>query len=393
MRTALAWKNLTSSFSKCLLAGSGVGFAVILMFTQIGFSDALINSNTQVFSLFDPQIANVAIVSRARYNISTEQRFRRQTLEQALAMPEVVGHCTVSMERGTAKVKVVGSASRPIRVLAIESTHPEFLKDQQLAADLREADAHDAALLDRKTKAVYGFAKDAQELQEQSVELNGSQIKLHGQFQLGTDFSSDGTLLMSQRLHSRYFPFRSPTRNPADMVDIAILHVDLDSPAELESFARRVEALAPSQIDVRPTGDFISREQKFWATATPIGNIFMIGTVMGLVVGAIICYQIQFTDISDHMPEFATLKAMGYGARYFWSIILCQSFYLACLGFIPGLVVSYALFQVLANFSGLAMELSLFRICQVWLLTILMCFISGSLAIRKLFRSDPASLF
>ena len=114
---------------------------------------------------------------------------------------------------------------------------------------------------------------------------------------------------------------------------------------------------------------------------------------MGLVVGAIICYQIQFTDISEHMPEFATLKAMGYGTSYFWSIILCQSFYLACLGFLPGLLVSYGLYSMLAESSGLVMSMTWERILLVWGLTLVMCLVSGALAIRKLFGTDPASLF
>ena len=114
---------------------------------------------------------------------------------------------------------------------------------------------------------------------------------------------------------------------------------------------------------------------------------------MGLVVGAIICYQIQFTDISEHMPEFATLKAMGYGPSYFWSVILCQSLYLACLGFLPGLAASIGLYALLAESSGLIMSMTLDRIVLVWSLTLLMCLVSGSLAIRKLFTTDPASLF
>jgi putative ABC transport system permease protein len=35
------------------------------------------------------------------------------------------------------------------------------------------------------------------------------------------------------------------------------------------------------------------------------------GEVIGFVVGVIICYQIIYSDLDDHMGEFATLKAMG----------------------------------------------------------------------------------
>lgn len=393
MRTPLAWKNLTSSFSKCGLAATGVGFAVVLMFMQIGFRNALIDNNVQIFSLFDTDVANLAIVSRARYNISTEQRFPRMLLEQAASFPEVTEHCAVSVERGTAQVRVEGFTPRPVRVIGIELRDPAFFKDPALYRNLSEASRRQAALVDVRSKPVYGFASSQTQLKQQHIELNGQAIPVVGQFVLGTDFGNDGTLLMSQRVHADYFPWRSQTRNPADVVDIGLLRVAVSSTAELDQLAERIERIAPLQLDVRRTTQFISREKEFWARATPIGKIFLIGTIMGLVVGAIICYQIQFTDISEHMPEFATLKAMGYGTAYFWGVVLCQSFYLACLGFVPGLLVSYGLYALLAESSGLVMSMTWERILLVWCLTVGMCAVSGALAIRKLFGTDPASLF
>lgn len=393
IRTPLAWKNLTSSFGKCALAATGVGFAVVLMFMQIGFRNALIDNNVQIFSLFNTRIVNLAIVSKARYNISTEQRFPRKLLEQAATVPGVKSVCSVSVERGTAKVMVEGHTARPLRVIGVQLCDPSFFAESRLYEQVQQADALQAALVDTRSKPAYGFAETKQELVDQRIELNGKRLPVIDQFELGTDFANDGTLMMSERLHARYFPWRSSTGNPADVVDIGLLQVAADSKAELDAIARQIQQFAPNTIDVRRTEEFISREKYFWANSTPIGKIFMIGTIMGLVVGAIICYQIQFTDISEHMPEFATLKAMGYGPGYFWGLILCQSFYLACLGFLPGLLVSLGLYQLLAASSGLVMSMTWDRIGFVWVLTLVMCIVSGSLAIRKLFNTDPASLF
>ncbi|GAB5403700.1 MAG: FtsX-like permease family protein [Aureliella sp.] len=391
MRTPLAWKNLTSSYSKCVLAATGVGFAVVLMFTQIGFRNALIDNNVQLFTLFDGDVANLAIVSKARYNVSTEQRFPRRTLELAAAVDGVLDTCSVSIERGTASIKVSGFAARPIRVLGIELSSPDFLHSPSLFEQLQTTVRTQSALVDRRSKTDYGFARTSATLREQSAELNGKAISFAGQFNLGTDFGNDGTLLMAESVHAAYFPWRNKTGDPRDVVDIGFLRVDPSY--DLEEVSRQIESLAPQQIDVQPTTQLIAREKSFWAKATPIGKIFFIGTIMGLVVGAIICYQIQFTDITEHMPEFATLKAMGYGPRYFWGLILCQSLYLAFLGFVPGLIVSFGLYQLLAEISGLVMSMTLSRIALVWVLTLVMCVVSGSLAIRKLFNSDPASLF
>jgi putative ABC transport system permease protein len=393
VRTPLAWNNLTSSLGKCALAATGVGFAVVLMFMQIGFRNALIDNNVQLFTLFDVRYANLAMVSQARYNLSTAQRFPRILVDQALAMPEVESVCCVSVERSTAKVQVAGFRARPIRVIGVQLHNGQFFRDASLYMRLVAANAELGGLVDVRSVAAYGFATDVEQLRQQRIELNKRRLNIVGQFELGTDFANDGSLLMSERLHGNYFPWRSATRVPSDVVDIALLHVPNASGPELKRLAEQLTAISPEQLDVRPTQQFITREKEFWSRATPIGKIFAIGTLMGLVVGAIICYQIQFTDISEHMPEFATLKAMGYSNGYFWRLVLCQSFYLACLGFLPGLLVSYGLYAVLADVSGLVMSMTWDRILLVWGLTLGMCLVSGLLAIRKLFSTDPASLF
>lgn len=393
MKTPLAWKNLTSSWNKCALASAGVGFAVVLMFMQIGFKNALIDNNVQVFSILDVDRANIAIISRSRYSLATEQRFPRRLLEQLASQSDVELMGSINLERGTSLVQVEGFAARPIRVLAIDDGAHQMLSSDKLREDFSAADSRDTCLVDTESKSLYGFATEKSVLESQKIELNAQQLSASGFFRLGTDFSNDGTLLMSQRVSAKHFPWRSPTRRPDDLVDIGLLSIAPTAKKSLDQIAAEMQEIAGKQAIVVPTETLINREKAFWASATPIGKIFTIGTIMGLLVGAIICYQIQFTDIADHMPEFATLKAMGYSPIYFWKLILTQSFYLACLGFVPGIIVAYGLYQVLAEYSGLIMTMKIDRIGSVFALTLVMCSISGALAIRKLFSSDPASLF
>ena len=40
------------------------------------------------------------------------------------------------------------------------------------------------------------------------------------------------------------------------------------------------------------------------------------GTIVGFVVGMLISYQVIYTDLSDQLPQYATLKAMGYRTGY-----------------------------------------------------------------------------
>ncbi len=115
--------------------------------------------------------------------------------------------------------------------------------------------------------------------------------------------------------------------------------------------------------------------------------------IMGFVVGILICYQVLYNDIADHMAEFATLMAMGYSRGYFVGVVVREAIYLALFGFLPGLCISWLLFQGITGWTGLTMTLSLWDIGLTLAFTVVMCVVSGLLAVRKLLAADPASLF
>jgi putative ABC transport system permease protein len=388
-RTPLAWKNLTSEPRKLGLAAGGVGFAVLLMFMQIGFRNALFDSTVQVAQLLK---ADLFILSRSRNNLPNEQRFSQSTLEQARGIPGIRDIVPIYVERAATELRVIGNPSRLIRVIGVPLTGTVFVDrdmddKRQMLTDPR------SALLDRMTKNSYGFErKNLAKLREQEVELSGKQLRIADWIQIGTDFVHDGSLIVSEEAIRHFFPLRAGGRDdPLRVVDFGL--IQLEAGANIEQVRQAVRALAPDQIDVMTKKEIVRREIKFWGTATPIGIIFTVGTVMGLVVGTIICYQILYTDITDHLAEFATLKAMGYSSTYFGQLVLMQSIYLTFIGFIPGFAVTVGLYTLLSKTTGLIMLLSVQRVLFVFMLTLVMCIVSGLLAVRKLWSADPANLF
>src|SRR5262249_23113542 len=139
--------------------------------------------------------------------------------------------------------------------------------------------------------------------------------------------------------------------------------------------------------------EYVAQEMEFWEKSSPIGFVFNMGTIIGFVVGVVICYQILATDIADHLAEFATLKAIGYHNRYLTKVVLQEALFLSLLGFIPGVAVSALLYQLLANSTGLPMQMTPLRSGVILGLTVVMCIISGALAVRKVQAADPAEVF
>lgn len=388
MRTPLAWLNTTTSFPKLVLASSGIGFAVILMFMQIGFRNGLFDSTVQILRLLD---ADLIIMSPARYTVPSEQRFSYGLLQRASSVPGVKSAQPLYIDRSMSEIRVIGNVSRSIRAIGVPLDGDVFV-DPVMNAKCRQLTDANSVLIDRKSKEKFGFEKyDLQKLRSQEAELSGRQVKMRDWVEIGTDFVYDGSLVLSDRGVEHFFAFRNGGKPPLAAVDLGL--VKLASNADKASVQEALQATLGGAVRIYDREVLIRREIAFWATNTPIGIIFTIGTVMGLFVGVIICYQILFTDIHDHLAEFATLKAMGYGPYYFLRFVMLQSFYLSVFGFLPGWLISWLLYLWLAELTGLVMILTSLRVLLVFCLTFLMCTISGALAVRKLWAADPATLF
>lgn len=121
--------------------------------------------------------------------------------------------------------------------------------------------------------------------------------------------------------------------------------------------------------------------------------IFGLGVMIGALVGIIIVYQVLSTDVADHIREYATFKAIGYGRAFFLGIVFEEAVILAVLGFVPGFSVALALYKMAALATGLPIGMTASRPVLVLLATIAMCAVSGALATRRLARANPADLF
>jgi putative ABC transport system permease protein len=139
--------------------------------------------------------------------------------------------------------------------------------------------------------------------------------------------------------------------------------------------------------------ELAAKVRDYWANSKPIGYVFGLGTVVGFLIGVTICYQILFTDINDHLPQFATLKAIGYDNRYLFKIVLQQALLLGAIGFFPGVACALGVYAILESATGIQMRLTLGRMVFVFILTLLMTSVSGFIAVRKVISSDPAEVF
>ena len=392
-KTPLAWKNLTHDWRRLAVALAGIAFAVLLMFTQVGFQNALFDSQVKVI---DDLHGDVFLVSRAKYTLAAEKRFPLALVKQAASVPGVHGAYPFYSELTLSRLKNLSPNRRskafPIRSIGIQLDDP-VIDTQSIRDQIDKLRVRGTALIDvHSRQANFDFPRDDdQALAASPAELADKSIKLVGTFDLGTDFAHDGNLVMSAESFADFFPQRVPFGDPLSVVDLGI--IDVADDADIDDVCDRLDAVIDDRVFVYTRKQFRDKEMSFWDTSTPIGIVFFAGKVIGFIVGMVICYQVIYSDIADHMSEFATLKAMGYSRGYFVRLIVVEAVLLALIGFVPGSIVSYGLYHVLAGATGLLMRMTIPAALTVLGLTLAMCVASGLLAVRKLLSADPASLF
>ncbi|HWD00816.1 MAG TPA: ABC transporter permease DevC [Candidatus Sulfopaludibacter sp.] len=380
-RVPIAWLQLTHEKLRLFAAVSGIAFAVVLMLMQLGFREAL----SQASSLVQDRLqCDLVLTSRQYDYLVFSKFFTRRRLYQSLSYEGVQAVAGVYL--GLAQWKNPEDLhERAILVIGYDPASSAIAVpgDQ----DLHRLDMPDTVFFDAGSRSEFGPVVD-QYLSTGSVktEVNGRKIQVVGLFRMGTSFGVNGTLLANELNFLRMFP-----GHPQDLVEIGLIR--LKPGADPESVRAGLEKGLPPDVHVMTREGFIRQERDYWAWHTGIGYIFTLGLAMGFVVGGVIVYQILYTDVSNHLKEYATLKALGYRDSYLSSIVLRQAILLSLFGFVPGFAIAKFLYGLTAKATLLPMILPLERAAGVLALTVGMCAIAALLAVRKLRRADPAEIF
>lgn len=405
MKTPLAWKNLTHNKVRTAVALAGVGFAVILIFMQMGFKGAVRKTATQIYDALD---FDLMLRSPAYLHLTEPRTFPRQRVFQAASLPQV--EQAQPFYLGLSEWQAPQPADAPpeayrgdwrgIITMGVDPAAPPFIP-----RDLREKSTllTDArfVLIDAKSKPEFGPVDGEQfGAADIGVEtaLGPRRVRIVGVVELGTGLAANGACIASYDGFARACPWQ-----PLDEANFGLIR--LKEGVDPVAAQREMQALlgapttsaepssTPADAEVLTRAEVNEREEYRWVVQTPLGKIFNFGVWVALFVGVAIVYQVLSTDISNMMGEYATLKAMGYSNRYLTSVVLQQSVLLALVGYVPSLIISWALYQLVGARSGLPMIMTWQIAATVLVLAIVMCVLSGLAALRKLFQADPADLF
>lgn len=379
----IAWLQISHQKLRLLAAVLGVAFAVVLVFVQLGFQQALYDSSVRWHTALGYDLALIS--PKATYLVNPPS-FPRSRLYQTLGFDGVDSVTPVYIGIADWRNPRDPLQARNIYVMGFDPMNSGFALagDRSVVQQLRMPDR---VLFDRLSRTEFGpIAAMMDAGEEVNTEINGRDVRIVGLYDLGTSFGIDGSIITSDLNFRRIFPDR-----PASRIELGLISLDVG--ADAAAVRERIVAGIPGDVRVLTREEFIQHEVNYWSKSTPIGYVFGLGVAMGLAVGLIVVYQILFSDVQDHLREYATMKAMGYSNFFLSRLVLAEAVILAVLGFIPGYFASLLVYTQAREATNLPVLMTPDRGVMVLGLTVLMCAASALLAMRKLRSADPAEVF
>lgn len=378
----LAWLNLLQEKKRFGAAVAGIMFAVILMLFQLGLNSALFAQVVAPHYLIDGDV----VMHNPQYEyFGISRSFNRRRLTQALALPDVSHAMPLYLITLPLKHPETGTG-RDILNIGFDPADPLW-NDPTIQTHQATLKLPGRVLFDVRSREAFGPFPQLLENEPMVVsEINGRRVEVAGSFVMGTTFAADGNLLMSVETFHDVFPAGRPAE-----VGLGVLKLvpGADPATVVEALRQRL----PEDVRVMTMADFIAAEKTYWGQRTPIGFVITASMIVALIVGAVIVYQILYTDVTDHLEEYATLKSIGFRDRYFVGLILQESVILSVMGFLPGIGLTAFLYALTRKYAYMPTYLSWEKAGIVLGLTLLMCLTAGLLATRKLRAAEPADLF
>jgi putative ABC transport system permease protein len=391
-RTPVAWLQLSYQKVRLLVAILGVAFSIILIFTQLGLRAMLFDGVTLL-----PENLNGDLYLLSSYAESIDYSFFPSIyLYQADAIEGVADARPLYVSKGEwVDPKLLNTTedkdnatlpkSSRIQILAFNPAKPVF-KLPEINQQLDLLSAPGAILYDRLAKSELGNIPQLFQSQGSvSSILNNRRVTVLGLFSLSSTFEYKGVAVMSD------WNYREIAETDS-LSEVTVGVLSLEPGANRQAVIQEIKNNLSKDIKVLTPEELVQGEQDFVAT-WPEGKILNFGAAIGFIIGIVIVYQVIYTDVSEHLPEYATLKAMGYKDRDLSLIVLQESLILAIMGFIPGYLASYGIYYLMEKFIEFPVSMDLGIALQVFLLNVIMCTLAGAIAIKKLRTADPADIF
>jgi putative ABC transport system permease protein len=371
----LAWRILVYEKGRTALALAGIFIAILLVFIELGFFIAVPQGGMLVYDhmRFD------LLLTSTNYQFQAQPwQFPRERLTAAASVAGVAGATPIYFAGGSWQDPAGGLRLDVFLIGCDPAARPFAVDDIERQRDMLAET--DTMLVDDATRPIFGPLTIGRR-----VNIDGRPMVIGGTYRLGTGFLGIGVALMDEANF-----FRVAHRNQ-DPVNLGL--ITLAPGADLSKVAADLRQKLPDDVQVFTRRELTSRENTYWTTRTSVGLIFGSGLVVSLIVGVMVLYQTLATQIARNLPEFATLKAIGYGDASLAAVVAIEALIIVITAFIPAALAAAAVYSVIRSETLLPVAFTPSVAVLVLAAVLIMSAISAFLSVGHLRRADPAEIF
>jgi putative ABC transport system permease protein len=365
-----------------LVALSGVSIIVAMILTVLSLKDAVIASTLQVPRSLK---GDVIILSARTQTILRPAPFPRRFLDRLHGVDGVAAVSSVAIENGR-WINPETRQEHPIRVFGLDLEFDVIALPGIDPSD-PQLKMKDTIIFDASSRPKFGSVKETFEREQHfETEVNGRRVEVCGLTYAGVSIASDGNLFTTHANFQRLFPQLGGSRSHIGVIRLK------ESLHQME-VVRQMREMLGSEARVLTRSEMLEAEKAFMKLNDPVDDIMGMIAGVAFFVGMIIVYQILYTDVVNHLPHFATLKAIGFTGAFLLGIIVSEGVILSLIGFWPGLLMAHGLAWLAQQATLLPVSITLGNTVGVLLAAIVMCVLAASIAVRKITQAEPASVF
>ena len=370
----LAWKILLHDKTRFLITVSGVGFAVTLVFVQVGLFRGLMENASLTIERLD---ADLWVTARNTPNVDFSNTFSETLVNRVRSVPGVARADNLIVWFG--RVSLPSGANENAVIYALDDFRRWGLPWRLESGDPRDLRRGKYVILDDSATKRFGPFQVGD-----YREINGQRLKIIGRTREAKSFTTNPVAFMDYRVAQSLM--RQELHNRTTYIVVKLVP-GADAKAVADEIGRRLP-----YNDVRSRGEWATKSESYWTDSTGLGLNMMMTVFLGCVVGVVVVAQTLYTSTMEHIKEFATVKAIGGTNRDIYAILGKQAAIAAVAGFALGAVLAYGLRPVMAGID-LKLIIAPQTAAYVFVGTLVLCVGAAALSFRKVARLDPAIVF
>ena len=369
----LAARNLFHDRLRFIATLIGIVFSVVLVMVQMGL---FFGFGQMVSTMIDHASADLWVLPKGAKSFEDPSLLDVKLREKVASVDGVAS--VVPLVIGFSDWRTVSGEVTPVFIVGSDVKADALQPWNVVDGDIRALSQWGAVAVDESYFDRLGIKKLGD-----TAEIRGHKVKVVALTDGIRSFTTTPYVFVDQK-DARFYTGTLPSK-ASDL--IIRLKPDADRGKTIAAIRDRI-----GDAEVLSTDEFRKRSRSFWLFGTGAGAALFAGAILGAIVGTVIVAQTLYSSTKDHISEFATLRAMGSSNNYIYNVIIYQALLNAVIGFVVAAGIGYGVVRMTEK-SALPIVITPWLVVALFVLTVVMCVASGIVAIIRVVRIDPASVF